>query len=286
MNRPSSPPRTATRSPRPRGNRRPARKADALPTPFLYGFHAVRAAILNPARRCHTIWCTDVTADSVREILAEARAAGLLRPDATVVEKTRLLRLVPDGAVHQGVVLEAAALEPTTIDDLARTASVRDKMVVMVLDHVTDPHNVGAILRSASAFGAAAVVVTARHAPEVTGVLARVASGAVESVPLVRVVNLADAIEKLATAGFLTVGLDEHAPEGLATLPLNRHTAFVLGSEGDGLRPKTAATCATLVQLPTAGPVASLNVSNAAAVSLYEWIRQHPVGTTRSNIDA
>ena len=286
MNRPPSHPRTAARTPRPRGNRRPVRKADALPTPFLYGFHAVRAALLNPARRCHTIWCTDATADSVRDILAEARTDGLVRPDATIVDKARLLRLVPDGAVHQGVVLEAAALEPTTIDDLARTASVREKMVVMVLDHVTDPHNVGAILRSAAAFGAAALIVTSRHAPEVTGVLARVASGAVETVPMVRVVNLADAIEALATAGFLTVGLDEHAPESLAALPLSHHTAFVVGSEGDGLRPKTAATCATLAQLPTAGPVASLNVSNAAAVSLYEWVRQHPAGTGQNNIGA
>lgn len=255
----------------------PARRA-SQPAPsggrgaLLYGLHPVGAAWTNPERRCRRLVVTESGLAALESALARARAAGLDRPEPSVVERVDLDRMLPAGAVHQGIALDAAPLPEVGLEDIIISAAA--DAAVLVLDQVTDPHNVGAILRSAAAFGAVAVVTTERHAPEVTGTLAKSASGALEVVPLVRVTNLARALKDLQVAGFWCVGLDEGGQRPLSELDLSGRTALVLGAEGSGLRRLTSERCDDLARLPTGGPVASLNVSNAAAVALYDWARR------------
>ncbi|NYZ13276.1 23S rRNA (guanosine(2251)-2'-O)-methyltransferase RlmB [Azospirillum sp. RWY-5-1] len=257
------------------GGRRGGQGGGGAAPGMLYGVHPVTAAWLNPERRCRRLLVTAAGRESVAGALAEARSRGLDRPQPTPVERADLDRLLPPGAVHQGVALDAAPLPELGVDDVIRVAeSAALPACVVVLDQVTDPHNVGAILRSASAFGALAVVVTERHAPEVTGVLAKSASGALESVPLLRVTNLARALEELQQGGFWCVGFDESGARRVAELDLSGRTALVMGAEGAGLRRLTRERCDEIVRLPTGGPVGSLNVSNAAAVALYEVARR------------
>lgn len=272
-------PRSAdARQPRPQASQPASRPADGggprRGVPALFGVHAVTAALLNPDRVCRRLWATDAGAASVADALSRAAAAGRRAPDVRIVDRERLDRLFPAGTVHQGLVLEVDPLPEPDLSDLL--ADPDAPSLVVVLDQVTDPHNVGAILRSAAAFGAAAVVVTERHAPEVTGTLAKAASGALEAVPLVRVTNLARALVEMRDAGFWCVGLSEHATRRLADGPLPPRLAIVLGSEGTGIRRLTAERCDALARLPTGGPVASLNVSVAAAVALYEAVRRRP----------
>ncbi len=241
---------------------------------FLYGLHAVAAAWANPERKCRRLLVTESGRSALADVLAQAKAAGLPRPESTPAERADLDRLLPAGAVHQGMVLDAAPLPEVGVEEICVLAGSDSNALVVVLDQVTDPHNVGAILRSASAFGAKAVLVTERHAPEVTGVLAKSASGALESVALVRVTNLARALGELQQAGFWCVGLAESGQRTLAQLDLSGRTAVVLGAEGSGLRRLTMERCDEIVRLPTQGPVGSLNVSNAAAVALYEVARR------------
>jgi 23S rRNA (guanosine2251-2'-O)-methyltransferase len=159
------------------------------------------------------------------------------------------------------------------VEDLIERAGTRDPAIILALDQVSDPHNVGAVLRSAAAFGALGALVPERHAPDMSGTLAKSASGAVEHVPLVRVVNLARSLDLLKKAGFWTVGLDGAAERTLASHRLSGKIVLVMGSEGDGLRRLTRETCDLMARLPTSGPIASLNVSNAAAIALYELVR-------------
>lgn len=236
---------------------------------MLYGAHAVAAAWINPQRRCRRLWLAPAGEAALAEALSEASRLRLERPAPFRVEKPELDRLLPD-AVHQGLVLEALPLPEVDLDDVLRLPG---DAPLLVLDQVTDPHNVGAILRSAAAFGARAVVVTERHAPEVTGTLAKSASGALEAVPLVRVVNLARSLGEMQAAGFWCVGLAESGRCALAALDLKGRIGLVLGAEGRGLRRLTQERCDDLARLPTQGPIRSLNVSNAAAVALYEVIR-------------
>lgn len=246
-----------------------------VPDRRLYGVHAVAAAWTNPDRICRALWMTEAAEPHLSAAFATAKAAGLDRPDPTQVDRAWIDKRVGPRAVHQGVLVDVEPLPPTTLDDLFRAATVVDKALVLALDQVTDPHNVGAILRSAAAFGALGVVVTHRHAPEVTATLAKTASGAVEHVPMVRVTNLARALEAAGDAGFTRLGLAEEGETILGALSMPDRVCLVLGAEGDGLREKTRATCDRLVRLPTAGPIGSLNVSNAAATSLFEVRRQH-----------
>ncbi len=182
--------------------------------------------------------------------------------------------MLPPGAVHQGAALLSEPLTDVALEDVLDRAAEAEKSVVLVLDQVTDPQNVGAILRSAAAFGADAVLVPDRHAPPETGALVKAASGAVEIVPLVRVINLARALEELKKAGFWIAGLDGQAPQTLAAADMTGKVALVLGAEGEGLRRLTRDHCDILVRLPISERMESLNVSAAAAVALYELARK------------
>ena len=185
----------------------------------------------------------------------------------TLAEAPDLGRLVPHDAPHQGVVIEVEPLEEAWLDELI--GSPPAKAVLLVLDQVTDPHNVGAILRSAAAFDAAALVTQDRHAPPESGALAKAASGALEIVPWVRVVNLARALEEMAEAGYWRIGLAGEAQATLAQALPAGPVALVLGAEGEGLRHNIAAHCDVLARLPIGEAMESLNVSNAAAIALY-----------------
>jgi 23S rRNA (guanosine2251-2'-O)-methyltransferase len=226
-------------------------------TAVLYGWHTVTAALANPARHVRKLLATENAARR----LAEAGAAATIQPEI-VRPDVIAARLAPD-AVHQGLCAEADPLPSPAIEELAAGG------IVLVLDQITDPHNVGAIFRSAAAFAVTAVVTTARHSPEATGVLAKAASGALEHVPLVTVQNLARALGALKAKGHLVVGLDASGEEQLAALPLRRPLALVLGAEGKGLRQLTKDTCDHVARLALPGAIQSLNVSNAAAVALF-----------------
>ena len=236
---------------------------------WLYGWHTVRAALMNPERRCRRLLCTAATIDAVAAIAESARAAGLSVPPPEAVEPDGLARRLTPQAVHQGLALLADPLPAWDLDDLGRAAAVRAGAVVVALERVTDPHNVGAVLRSAAAFGALALILEERRAPPLTGVLAKAASGALEHVPVVRVGNLAAALTRLKDWAFFVAGLAERADRGIDDLDRHARIALALGAEGEGLRRVTCERCDALVRLPTTGPIASLNVSNAAAVALY-----------------
>jgi 23S rRNA (guanosine2251-2'-O)-methyltransferase len=185
----------------------------------------------------------------------------------TLADVADLGRLVPGDAPHQGVVVEVEPLEEAWLDDLLTGAP--ERAVLLVLDQVTDPHNVGAILRSAAAFGAIGIVTQDRHSPPESGALAKAASGALETVPWARTVNLARALDDIAEAGFWRIGLAGDAPMDLKDALGPKRVALVLGAEGPGLRPNTREHCDALARLPISSGVESLNVSNAAAVALY-----------------
>jgi 23S rRNA (guanosine2251-2'-O)-methyltransferase len=224
----------------------------------LYGLHTVRAALDNPRRRIKKMLVTRNAA----ERLAIADLAALPFK-AELVEPKDIDKVTGSDAVHQGVLIEAEPLKPKRLDALG------DTTLVLVLDQVTDPHNVGAILRSAVAFGAGALITTSRHSPHESGVLAKSASGALEHIDQIEVKNLADALGQLHEAGFQTIGLDSDGPAELEESFSGEKIALVLGAEGKGLRQKTRETVTTLARLDMPGVIRSLNVSNAAAVSLY-----------------
>jgi 23S rRNA (guanosine2251-2'-O)-methyltransferase len=240
-------------APKPKPVRAPIPEGVAI----LYGWHPVAAALRNPARAVRKLLATENAAHR----LAEEGIALPVTPEI-VRPETIAARLTPD-AVHQGLLAEADALPPIDLEDVAADGTV------LVLDQITDPHNVGAILRSAAAFGVRAVILTARHSPEATGVLAKSASGALELVPIVAVQNLARAIAALKERGFLAVGLDSEAESELSAAALREPLALVLGAEGKGLRQLTREICDIRARLELPGAIKSLNVSNAAAVSLY-----------------
>ena len=222
----------------------------------LYGLHTVRAALDNPQRVKHRLL---VTRNAFQRL--EWQNDGRFPVD--MVEPRAIDALVGSDAVHQGVLLESEPLATKRLDAMG------DARLVLVLDQVTDPHNVGAILRSAVAFGAAALITTSRHSPQESGVLAKAASGALEHIDHIEVRNLADALGTLATSGFQTIGLDSEGPAELEQSFNGGRVALVLGAEGKGLRQKTRETVDTLARLELPGAIRSLNVSNAAAIALY-----------------
>jgi len=224
----------------------------------LYGLHTVRAAIDNPRRRIVRLIATRNALQRLG--LSEAQNT---RFPIEIVEPRTLDRLLEADAVHQGALLEAAPLQPKRLDQLGETP------LLIVLDQVTDPHNVGAILRSAVAFGAGALITTTRHSPSESGVLAKAASGALEHIDLIEVRNLAEALTELERLGFRTIGLDSEGPAQLEITLAGERIALVLGAEGRGLRQKTRQTVTALARLDMPGAIRSLNVSNAAAIALY-----------------
>ena len=238
---------------------------------FLYGIHAVKEALQNPKRLIQRLLVTDAGFENIREAYDAAQGEGLKVPQPQIVDGFDLERLLPRDAVHQGVLLDVQPLEEMFLPDVLN--AVGDNAKILVLDQVTDPHNVGAIIRTAVAFGASAIIVQKLHAPEITGTLAKSASGAVEHCPVIRETNLSRALEQLKEAGFFCIGLDERGKRSIAELNLSGKVALVLGAEGEGLRRLVSENCDELAKLPTSGPIASLNVSNAAAVALYELIR-------------
>ncbi|MHB2168173.1 23S rRNA (guanosine(2251)-2'-O)-methyltransferase RlmB [Alsobacter sp. R-9] len=242
---------------RPRGDGERGAGIPRSGRPILYGFHTVAEAIANPRRVVHAVYVTANAAPRLAEL------TGGMKPAPTVVSGDDLTRLLGPDAVHQGVAAEVDNLPALGLHDLP------DDGVVVMLDQVTDPHNVGAILRSAAAFGATGLVMTERHSPEATGVLAKTASGALEHVPLVVVGNLAQALAVLGERGFWRIGLDSDGEETLARAVARPPVALVLGAEGKGLRRLTRERCDALARLDVPGKIRSLNVSNAAAVSLY-----------------
>ena len=227
--------------------------------PRFWGRHAVTAALANPERTVRKIWGT-------REALAALALPPVL--PVTYADVADLGRLVPADAPHQGLVAEVEPLEDMWLGDLIEQGR-DDTRPLIVLDQVTDPHNLGAILRSAAAFDALGVVTQDRHAPPESGTVARAASGALETMPWIRVVNLARALEEIAEAGFWRIGLTGHATQTLGAAMGRQRLAIVLGAEGEGMRQNTEAHCDELARLPISGKVESLNVSNAAAVALY-----------------
>jgi len=226
--------------------------------PRFWGRHAVAAVLDNPNRKVLRAWAT-----------RDGAAVMNFPKDVplTLADVADLGRLVPHDAPHQGVVIEAEPLEDVWLDGILQSAGERS--VLLVLDQVTDPHNVGAILRSAAAFGAAGIVTQDRHSPPEGGVIAKAASGALERVPWARVVNLARALEEIGEAGFWRIGLAGDAETDLAAALGPKRVALVLGAEGPGLRHNTREHCDALARLPISDAVESLNVSNAAAIALY-----------------
>ena len=241
------------------GRRPPRRDRNSDPDGpvILYGWHTVAAALANPQRHIRKLFLTENAARRLADDnIGIPVTPEIVRPD--LIDR----RLGPD-AVHQGLLAEADPLPSPDIDTLAQQG------IVLVLDQITDPHNVGAIMRSAAAFAVKAIVTTARHSPEATGVLAKSASGALELVPLVTVQNLARALTEMNDQGFMTVGLDSAGDENLGAVALQQPLALVLGAEGKGLRQLTRETCTVVARLDMPGEIKSLNVSNAAVLALY-----------------
>lgn len=246
------------------GRRGSARRDD--PDGWIWGRHAVEAALDNAGREGpFRLALTQGAAQSLESRLSGRRD---LRPE--VMEPHDIARLLPIGAAHQGMALRAPVLEGETLDVLGEPASG----VIVMLDQITDPQNVGAVFRSAAAFGARGVVLQDRHAPALSGALAKAAAGAIETIPCARVVNLSRALEQLADMGWRAVGLDGSASETLAQALDDRPTVLVMGSEGEGIRRLVAEHCDTLAKIPMPGSFESLNVSNAAAIALYETVRR------------
>jgi 23S rRNA (guanosine2251-2'-O)-methyltransferase len=228
---------------------------------IIYGIHSVAEAVKNPKRQHLELLATR---NAAQRLSSEIAYSGLASREVLPRELDRLLG--PE-AVHQGLLLRSKPLRQPRLDQIRRQG------MVVLLDQVTDPHNVGAILRTCAAFAVTALVATARHSPEASGVLLKAASGAYEHVPFVKITNLARAIEELRSYGFYLIGLDSGAPERLARPNGASASGLVLGAEGKGLRKLTRDTCDAVVQLDLPGVIKSLNVSNAAAIALYELTR-------------
>lgn len=234
---------------------------------FLFGRHPIELALQNKRRTILELYHT-------KEALT-----GLTIPPAVkakCVDKPFLDSLVGRDTIHQGLVARVLPLSQPTLDDIIRKVKGQETALIVILDQITDPHNVGAILRSSVAFDADAVIMPEAGAPTEAGTLAKSASGALELIPLIRVANLSRTMEKLKKEDFWCIGLDGYAKDSIASAKLPKRCAFVMGSEGDGMRRLTQENCDYSVKLPMNPIIESLNVSNAAALTLYEFRRQHP----------
>ncbi len=231
----------------------------------IWGTHAVKAAWTNTNRTIQAIY---VTENAYRDFASFQAVQGVKRPAPTSVSKKELDKIT-GGAVHQGIAVMAEALPEVFLSDVTIQAEQAKKSVLLILDQVTDPHNVGAILRSACAFGACGMILQRKHAPGMDGVLAKTACGALEHVPVVFETNLSRAIEQLQEQGWMVIGLDERGEKEISDVKDHKKIALVMGAEGPGLRPNVAGHCDLLARLEMTGPMPSINVSNAAAIALY-----------------
>ncbi|MDB5433030.1 MAG: rRNA ((2251)-2-O)-methyltransferase RlmB [Caulobacter sp.] len=245
--------------------KRPQSASESESREWLWGWHAVESALANPAR------------PTPKRLLVTAERAARLAAHGSlveIVETNEIVKRLPQGAVHQGVALQTPPLEPVDLDELATPA----KGFIVMLDQITDPQNVGALFRSAAAFGARGMILQDRNAPLLTGTLAKAAAGAIDRIPHAAVVNLSRALERLADLGWRAVGLDGTAESDLADALDGTPTVLVLGSEGEGIRRLVAEHCDTLAKIPMPGGFESLNVSAAGAIALYEASRARSTG--------
>lgn len=240
-----------------------------IAVPNLYGYHAVAAAYLNPARKVKALYLTEQSAKGFDDIIAQAK--GLERPSPQIIDKRELDNVLPQGAVHQGVAIICSDLPEMGVQDLIIKAQSRERSLVLILDQVTDPHNVGAIIRSACAFGALGVVMQSKHAPDIAGTLAKTACGGTEHVDVAYETNLSRSIEALKDGGFIVYGLDERGETEIQNADFSDKSVLVLGAEGPGIRRLVKENCDQLLRIPMTNAIASINVSNAAATSLYAW---------------
>lgn len=231
---------------------------------YLWGLHACRAALKNPERHIRGAWVTESTAKEFPSLMKASF-------DVKLVDSTGLNKLLPEGAVHQGIALKADPLPDPYLQDCL--GALDEQAKIIVLDHVTDPHNVGAIIRTAAALGAKALVLTDKHSPPLAGTLAKTACGGLEVLPIIKVTNLARAMEEIQQMGFWTVGLDESGQHTISEAKLDGKLALVMGAEGEGLRRLTREHCDHMVKLPTTEEFSTLNVSVATAIALYELVR-------------
>ncbi len=238
---------------------------------FIYGLHPSFAVLQNPERIIEKIYLADKKMVD-RLPLSSALAKGANLKNIEITNKDKLDAILPKGAVHQGIALKVQPLQQMDLSDFLH--SDEPNQILVILDQVSDPHNIGAILRTAAVFGAKALVLTDRHAPKETPILAKSASGALEHVPLCFVKNLAHALKTIKEAGFWCVAFAEEATQTLAQVDLKGKIALVLGAEGDGLRRLTAENCDFYVKLQSTATFSTLNVSNAAAIALYETFQQ------------
>lgn len=257
-----------------RGNRASGKGGGKATGQWLFGIHAVLAALANPERHCLKLLCSSSDEDVLAAIHEASRESERPRPDPQMVARHEINELLPAGAVHQGLAGNFDSLPDVAIETLMEDLAGEEKACVVVLDQATDPRNIGAIMRSAAAFGVAGVIMQDRHAPDATGTLAKAASGALETVPLVHVTNIVRTLETLKKAEFWTVGLDGKANDELGNgFELPRKAAIVMGAEGAGLRRLVEETCDMLVKIPIDPAMESLNLSNATAITFYEWAR-------------
>ena len=253
-------------------------KLASYPDPLLlWGRHAVTAALENPLRRIYEVFFTESNQDKIHALIKQGSFE--LENGNTkfhVVPSKELAALLPENSVHQGIVAIVKPLEPEKLDYLINETRENRTSFVVVLDQVTDPHNLGAVIRSAAAFSADAIIVHDRSTPRLDGVLGKAASGALENISIIRIKNIARAIEQLKKNGFWCLGLSDSALNDLSKLQIPTKTALVLGAEGMGLRRLTRDTCDELARLPTSSNFPTLNISNAASISFYEIRRQWP----------
>lgn len=265
-----------------RNKARPPRLREGRPTAkppeprgsgiWLFGKHPVMAALRNPNRKIHKLMVSKKSTKNYNDELSEINeTVRELEPE--IVPPVMLEKLLPSDCVHQGIALATSPLTPPPLEDCAKISEGQTNLV-LVLDQVTDPHNVGAIMRTAAAFGAKAVVTTDRHAPPESGTLAKSASGTLEIIPWVRVSNLARALDNLAKIGYWRIGLDSHTDMTIDEADFGKNIVIVLGAEGAGLRKGTRDHCDAIVKLPMKHAVESLNVSNAAAIALYKFSKE------------
>lgn len=269
------------RSPREQPDSPRADSAPESPGHWLYGSHAALAALGNPVRRVHEVKLTAGFRQRHDPALAAALDRRRDQPPLHMADRDAIAAMLPPEAAHQGIAVRLDPLPGLSVSNLVARLDGAPRALVVMLDQVTDPRNVGAVMRSALAFAANALILQTRHAPPETGALAKAASGALETLPLVRATNLSRAVEALQKADFHCVGLAAEADRALADSGLTGRVALVLGAEGRGLRRMVAAHCDILARLPTHDPVADLNIANAAAVALYEVARQREAGAVQ-----